>query len=254
MSNQYKISPDWENTLKSIAVRAGEIIMNYRDKDLAVERKADNSQVTMADKAADDYICAELRKLTPEIMIVSEEGTQHAGAETFWCVDPLDGTKGYIKGGDEFTVNIALVHNRLPVLGVIYIPVLAELYYAEVGRIAYSVKNGAQTKLCVRKPPPEGNTLILSHYHSSERRDELAAQFAAIEFLIASSSLKFCRIAEGIADIYPRFGNTMEWDTAAGHAILKAAGGRVMLLDEPEYELHYGKQTFLNPHFVAYGS
>ncbi len=297
MSNMQNINNNWEDSLKQIAVQAGEIIMSFDRNDLSIERKRDNSQVTIADKAADEYICAQLRKLSGDIPIISEEGEQQAGASTFWCVDPLDGTKGYINGGNEFTVNIALVHDGLPVIGVIYIPPTDALYYGQMNygqvaqdenmaNIAYRLIAGMKTKLQVRNPPAQGNRVILSHYHDATKQAELAKQFNAYEFLTASSSLKFCRIAEGIADIYPRFGNTMEWDTAAGHAILKAAGGRVMLMSDDDVgennvndcntninydnasdyislhnnmgnkynsELKYGKQGFLNPHFVAFG-
>jgi 3'(2'), 5'-bisphosphate nucleotidase len=249
----FKIPPYWETQLQQIARMAGDVIMSLRTSDLEIARKEDNSQVTKADIAANELICVQLKQLTADIEIVSEEGQQNPQQSSFWCVDPLDGTKGYIKGGSEFTVNIALVHDGLPILGVIYIPPSNELYYGEVDKYAYSIKDDKRTNLQVRKPPASGNTLILSHYHRNQRQEEICKQFNGTEVMIASSSLKFCRIAEGIADIYPRFGSTMEWDTAAGHAILKAAGGRVQLMSDFNSELAYGKPNFLNPHFVVFG-
>jgi 3'(2'), 5'-bisphosphate nucleotidase len=244
---------NYEAKLLEIAKQAGEIIMQMRNQDLAIERKSDNSQVTKADIAADLFICQQLADFAPNIHIVSEEGTQHPQNESFWCVDPLDGTKSYIRGDDDFTVNISLIMHGLPVVGVIYIPAMQQLYYGEVGGSAYSIKANIQQKLQVRAQPNDGATLILSRYHSAEKLTELKAQFNMKDYLIASSSLKFCRVAEGVADIYPRFGATMEWDTAAGHAILKAAGGKVVELDNLGSELRYGKPNFLNPNFVAYG-
>jgi 3'(2'), 5'-bisphosphate nucleotidase len=249
----YIIPQNWEAQLQQIARDAGEVIMSLRKYDLEIARKSDNSQVTKADIAANELICTQLKQLAPDIEIVSEEGQQNPQQSSFWCVDPLDGTKGYIKGGSEFTVNIALVHGGLPILGVIYIPPSDELYYGLVGSEAYSIKNGTRTNLQVRKPSADGNILILSHYHRNQKQEEICNQFNGTEVMIASSSLKFCRIAEGIADIYPRFGSTMEWDTASGHAILKAAGGRVQLMSDFNSELTYGKPNFLNPHFVAFG-
>jgi 3'(2'), 5'-bisphosphate nucleotidase len=248
------LPPNYNQKLEKIAVQAGEIIMQMREQDLNVQRKVDNSEVTKADIAADNFICEQLKALTPDIPIVSEEGKQVPQNGIFWCVDPLDGTKSYIRGDDDFTVNIALISEGLPVIGVIYIPVTGELYYGEVGGEAYSIKANQKTRLQVRRTPDVGATLILSYYHNPKKLESLKEQFNMNNYVVASSSLKFCRVAEGVADIYPRFGTTMEWDTAAGHAIVKAAGGRVVLLEDMATELQYGKADFINPHFVVFGA
>lgn len=244
--------PSWPHIVGEIAREAGALIMQVREGALQVEQKADDSPVTLADRLADAYICEQLAHLSRDIPIVSEEGAQVGGAECFWCVDPLDGTKGFIRGGDEFTVNIALIYQGLPVMGVIYIPPTDRLYVGVVGEQAIRYAHGQTTVLRVRTPAQGQVVGLLSHHHNAEKLATIKARFGITEVTTASSSLKFCRVAEGVADVYPRFGTTMEWDTAAGHAIVKAAGGRVTLL-EGEAELRYGKQGFINPHFVVWG-
>ncbi|MFC7334469.1 3'(2'),5'-bisphosphate nucleotidase CysQ [Rhodocista pekingensis] len=219
--------------------------------------KADGSPVTAADKAAEAAILPALRRLTPGIPVVSEEafaaGDIPAVAGSFWLVDPLDGTKEFLRGNGEFTVNIALVRDGAPVLGVVHAPVGGATYAAAgPGTAVRSLPGQPDTPLAVRPPPAEGLTVLHSRSHA-----DLAAlarcldRHAVREKLVLGSSLKFCRIAEGVADLYPRLGGTMEWDTAAGHAVLAAAGGRVETLDGKP--LAYGKTGFANPHFLARG-
>ena len=226
--------------------------MTYYRTDFVTRRKLDNSPVTLADTAANDYIVAELAKYFPDIPVVSEEGAHDRhGADTFFLVDPLDGTSGFVKGRGDFTVNIGLVEKFEAKLGVIYIPVSDEMYYAD-GKKAW--RNGEEIKC--RKMPHDGVLVLASKNHRDAETnhfiENLRVKYPNLQEVAASSSLKFCRIAEGKADIYPRYGRTMEWDTAAGQAILQSAGGSVVT---PEGEpFHYGKnQIFENGAFIARG-
>ncbi len=241
-----------------ITRRAGAAIMPFCGGDVAVERKADNSPVTAADHAANDVIVPALARLTPEIPVVSEESPAAERAPDisggrFWLVDPLDGTKEFIAGRDEFTVNIALLVGGKPVLGVVGIPAMGELFAAAgPGDVVHHGASGDVRQIAARTPPEDGLVVMISRSHAD--MDAIAELFAGMkikERMIAGSSLKFCRIAAGIADLYPRLGRTMEWDTAAGHAVLAAAGGSVRTLDGDE--LVYGKPGFENPHFFARG-
>lgn len=243
----------YADQLIHIARRAGEIIMEYYKQPLDVQHKDDASPVTAADLAANRYIVQELTTLTPHIPIISEENTATdneavLGNRLFWLVDPLDGTKSFIKRTGEFTVNIALIEEGKPVGGVVYVPVQDNCYATGVDGKAY--KNEHEM-IHVRTPPTEGLIVIASHSHRSPETDAYIATLKVASLLSASSSLKFCLVAEGKADVYPRFGRTMEWDTAAGHAVLLAAGGRVDQLDGTA--LSYGKSSLDNPHFIAKG-
>lgn len=243
--------------LQRIAVEAGKIIMRFYETDVAVEEKADSSPVTEADVAANQYIVGELEKLTPEIPIIAEENAENAQLDLektpyFWLVDPLDGTKSFIRREGEFTVNIGLIEGDKPVMGVIYIPVQQTLYYGAVGKGAWRQegKEAAQA-IEARTPPEDGVDVVMSLSHNTPETDAFVSDLKVRHAIAASSSLKFCAIAQGRADVYPRFGPTMEWDTAAGHAILNAAGGRVELPHGAP--LLYGKLHYRNPYFVGYG-
>lgn len=231
--------------------------MQYYAGTVDVTRKADNSPVTAADIAANRYIVEALAVLTPDIPVVAEENNEalnlsHLQAPLFWLVDPLDGTKGFIKKSGEFTVNIGLVKNGTPIAGVVYVPVTEELYYTgENGGAFKQEKGGAPFPIHSRVASDEGMVVVASFSHRSAETDDYIQTLKVKSFLAAASSLKFCLLAEGKADIYPRFGRTMEWDTAAGHAVLSAAGGCVENLDGSP--LHYGKPGFENPHFIAKG-
>lgn len=239
------------DALLPVAREAGRVIMSYYQKGTPTERKQDNSPVTEADRRADAFITAALKQLAPQIAIVSEEGHQPdiAGEEYFWLVDPLDGTRSFVRGSGYFTVNIGLIGpSRLPVMGIIYEPVEQVMYWG-YGMRAWRQKQGAEpVPIQVRRRKKE-RVAMVSHAHSSRKMDEFLAQQDITQRQNCASSIKFCRLAEGEVDLYPRFGPTMEWDTAAGHAILLAAGGRMVT---PEGTLfRYGKPRFENGDFLA---
>lgn len=242
--------------LLPIARAAGDAILQVYATDFEVRDKSDASPVTEADERAEAVILPALAKLTPDIPIVSEESVAAGNiprvAARFWLVDPLDGTKEFIKRNGEFTVNIALIDDGEPVLGVVLAPALSRLYAGATGHGAFVEENTNRRKIECRTEPPAGLTVVASRSHGDV---ETLARFLEGRNVAAQtnagSSLKFCLVAAGEADLYPRFGRTMEWDTAAGHAVLAAAGGRVTTLDGAE--LRYGKPDFENPHFVAQG-
>lgn len=239
------------------AVRAaGEAIMAIYRGDFTVRAKADKSPVTEADERAEALIEAALGDLLPGVPVVAEEAVAKGGSPAvgarFWLVDPLDGTREFVGRNGEFTVNVALVEDARPVLGVVLAPALGRLFGGVHGDGAFVEERGSRRTIGVRAVPAEGLTVLASRSH----RDDAALG----EFLMgrhvatvraAGSSLKFCLIAAGEADLYPRLGRTMEWDTAAGHAVLGAAGGRLTDLDGAP--LAYGKPGFANPPFVAWG-
>jgi 3'(2'), 5'-bisphosphate nucleotidase len=217
--------------------------------------KADNSPVTDADLAAHQIIVEALRQWTPNLPIVSEENREHpdiSQSPLYWLVDPLDGTKSFIRRSGEFTVNIALMEHHHPVFGVIYIPAQDVLYYGSEAYGAYCQLSGQMPKhIRARVQPEEGAAVVVSMSHITKETEAFLQTIMLESKVSASSSLKFCRVAEGVADIYPRFGPTSEWDTAAGHAIVEAAGGRMLTLDGQPFT--YGKPDFLNPGFVVWG-
>lgn len=241
------------------AVKAGESILKiYNDPnaDFEVERKADNSPLTKADRAAHLEIVEILEPL--QIPILSEEGRgipyeERCGWSQLWIVDPLDGTKEFIKRNGEFTVNIALVEAGVPVLGVIYVPVTGELYYGDRDEGAFKVVDSVTTKLPIESSREEC-IVVASRSHLSEETsafiDSLRLKHERVEMVSKGSSLKICLVAEGSADVYPRFAPTMEWDTAAGDAILRAAGG-VLTHTDSSQPLIYNKVDLLNPHFIT---
>ncbi|MCH2548098.1 MAG: 3'(2'),5'-bisphosphate nucleotidase CysQ, partial [Alphaproteobacteria bacterium] len=231
--------------LCNMAIAAGEKIMEfYRSGTHKTALKADNSPVTEADIAAHNIIVQELLRITPEIPIVSEENAQFpdiSNSPLYWLVDPLDGTKSFIRRSDEFTVNIALMENNEPLFGVIYVPAKSILYYGSEEYGAYrQLPNDAPRRIYARSQPEEGAAVVVSVSHITAETEAFLQTVQIQSRVAASSSLKFCRIAEGVADIYPRFGPTCEWDTAAGHALVKAAGGRVLGVDGSRFI--YGKQ------------
>jgi 3'(2'), 5'-bisphosphate nucleotidase len=239
----------------AIARAAGEVIMPFFRRDTLVRTKADHSPVTAADEAADALITNALRDLTPEIPVVSEESAAQFGgrapASTFWLVDPLDGTREFIAGRDEFTVNIALVEQGSPILGVVLLPARGELYAGARGAGAALHTAAGRRALHCRPLPAAGATVAVSRSHGDRDADlALLGGVRVAGFVAAGSALKFGLIAAGDADLYPRSGRTMEWDTAAGQAVVEAAGGAVFAGDVP---LVYGKQGFINPAFLASG-
>lgn len=250
-----QILKDLLSPVRAVAETAGKATLTYYGG-AEVRTKSDGSPVTLADEASEAVILPALRALTPDIPVISEEEASKGLAtsvvgDRFWLVDPLDGTKEFISGNGEFTVNIALIAAGVPVLGVVVVPVLGETYCGVAGRATLSDAEGERA-IAVRVPPAEGITVVGSRSHGDPAAMEafLAGRRVA-DFRAAGSSLKLCLVARGVADIYPRLGPTMEWDIAAGHAVLRAAGGRVETMDGAE--LRYGKLDHRNPHFVACG-
>ena len=246
------------DTAERAAFAAGEAILEIYASDFAVERKSDASPVTLADGTAEAIILKHLAEATPDIPVIAEEQAEALGLPDriparFWLVDPLDGTKEFIRRNGEFTVNIALVEHGGPVLGVIGIPVKGVVYGAAgPGTARVTEGGGRRRRIRARACPDAGATVAYSRSHADTPRLEAwLAGYAVAERIVAGSALKFCLVAEGSADLYPRFGPTMEWDTAAGQALVEAAGGSVATLDGRPFR--YGKLGFRNPGFVARG-
>lgn len=243
-------------TAKDAALAAGkEILKIYESGDFSIEAKADDSPLTLADKAAHHKIVSFLDKTG--IPILSEEGRdipyeERSKWEYFWMVDPLDGTKEFIKKNGEFTVNIALIHKGESVLGVVCTPVLNELFWAVKGSGSYVKRNGQISKLSTSKKSLKEHRLrvVASRSHMSKETEEYLEKLTEPEIVSKGSSLKFLLIASGQADLYPRFGPTMEWDTAAAHVIVMEAGGSVTLTDH-KTSLLYNKENLLNPYFIV---
>ena len=244
-----------------IAVRAGEAILAIRAEPSRPDTKAGGSPVTAADLKSDEIIRACLARNLPDLPVVTEESCAGAPthAEAFILVDPLDGTKEFIEGTPEFTVNIALVEYGTPVAGAVYAPALQQLYLG--GSNAYKLETRADGgtlsfskmhSIAVRSIPPEECRAVVSRSHLDAATKRWIERHAISDLKPSGSSLKFCIIAEGEADVYPRLGPTMEWDTAAGHAVLLAAGGAVIDLDGRP--MHYGKPDYRNGNFVAWGT
>jgi len=245
-----------------IAVRAGAVIMKVREQVCRPDYKADGSPVTTADLAADELIRGCLARNLPELPVVTEEsctGAPAIHADRFVLVDPLDGTKEFIQGRSEFTVNIALIEHGTPVAGAVYAPALHQLYVG--GRNAYKLDtrttNGELSfrhmhVITVRQVPPEGCRAVVSRSHLDPATKQWVERHGISDLARSGSSLKFCVIAEGEADVYPRLAPTMEWDTAAGHAVLLAAGGAVVGLDG--CAMRYGKPDYKNGDFIAWGT
>ena len=247
--------------LLTTARQAGEAILEVYGTDFEVERKSDRSPLTEADLRAHRVITERLRECYTDIPILSEEGTEQTPYELrrswdrFWLVDPLDGTKEFVKRNGQFTVNIALIEDSQPVLGIIYAPVLDHLYHGVVGCGAWKTAAGKEAPLPLRNGNQHDGIVIAgSLSHPTPEMDAFIAEqrraHGKVEFMAMGSSLKICLVAEGTADVYPRFGPTMEWDTAAGHAIANAAGRKVMRYNSDE-ELLYNKPDLHNDWFIV---
>ncbi|MCF1504338.1 3'(2'),5'-bisphosphate nucleotidase CysQ [Afifella sp. H1R] len=254
------------DTLMTIAIAAGEAILEIHDGDLAVEKKADSSPVSAADRASEKLITERLRHDFPDIPIVAEEACSEFGppecGSRFFLVDPLDGTKEFLSGSGEFTVNIALVEDARAVAGVVYAPVLGKFFCGlkqEAWRGEVERPSGIVTDLqtIAIRPVPETPIAVASRSHMSPETAAFLNRFEAAETRSIGSSLKFCLLAAGEADFYPRLGPTMQWDTAAGQAVLEAAGGQVLNLDGTPFlygrEHEGGPRPFQNPYFLAIG-
>ncbi|MGB1900110.1 MAG: 3'(2'),5'-bisphosphate nucleotidase CysQ [Candidatus Puniceispirillaceae bacterium] len=235
---------------------AGRVIMEIYQSDLSAETKADGSPVTKADRAAEAILLAEIATLAPSIQIISEENAAShslSASKEFFLVDPLDGTKEFIKacGDGAFTVNIGLIKNAEPVMGIVFAPALDRLFFGSLGNGAFEISGGICRQICVRMPPAEGPVAVASASHRDAQTNQWLEKRGVTNSIAIGSSLKFCLIAAGEADLYPRYGPTMEWDTAAGDAVLRAAGGRVMAEDGKPFP--YGKAGYRNEPFFAAG-
>lgn len=239
----------------SIAKEAGDAIMKIYKKDFKIEYKDDKSPLTEADTKSNEIICKALVELYPNIPILSEENKEvlyeeRKAWEYYWCIDPIDGTKEFIKKNDEFTVNIALIHKDIPVLGVVYAPAIDEMYKAKKDKGAF--KNNQKLPLYKNTSPEQKLFVVASKSHLSGETQAFidALETENIEQISKGSSLKLCMVAEGIADIYPRLAPTMEWDTAAADAIVRESG-KMTYSRENERPVVYNKENLLNPWFVV---
>ncbi|MFC6636110.1 3'(2'),5'-bisphosphate nucleotidase CysQ [Sulfitobacter sp. JBTF-M27] len=249
------------SVMRRLSLEAGDKIMEiYGQDDFDVKTKSDDSPVTAADEAADAIISSGLRAAFPDVMLVTEEqsATHDASGDTFLIVDPLDGTKEFIHRRGDFTVNIALVEGGVPTRGVVYAPAKSRMFFTQADGQSVE-ETGDLTKdavgtvrpISVSKADNSGLMVVASKSHRDQATDDYIAQYAVRDMTSAGSSLKFCLVATGEADIYPRLGRTMEWDTAAGHAVLRGAGGDVVRFDD-HTPLAYGKPDFANPFFIAF--
>lgn len=240
--------------LIKIVKLAGDAIMKIYQKDFEIEYKKDNSPLTIADKASNEIICENLIKLYPSIPIISEENKQisydiRKNWKQYWCIDPLDGTKEFIKKNDEFTVNLALIEDGEPVIGIVYAPALMEMYYAKKGYGAF--KDEKKLPLFTNTAA-DFLTIVASRSHISPQTTEFIESLKAknIKQISKGSSLKLCMVAQGLADIYPRLAPTMEWDTAAADAIVRQSG-KMTYEFEKNTPLRYNKENLLNPWFIV---
>jgi len=243
---------------REIAQNAGRRILDVYERDFAVDEKKDGSPLTEADRLSNEAIMEGLHALTPNLPVLSEEAAAAAYVERknwsrFWLVDPLDGTKEFVNRNGEFTVNIALIDGHRPVLGVVYVPALGLSYYACMGRGAYRQKTDAPAReLKVRPYAGTKPMIVASRSHAGDALKEFLSRVGDHELVSMGSSLKLCLVAEGTADVYPRLGPTMEWDTAAAQCIVEVAGGRVV--DCANAPLRYNKENLLNPWFLVCGA
>jgi 3'(2'), 5'-bisphosphate nucleotidase len=260
-----KLSEELELAIRAALKAGGAIMKIYNDEDFEVEFKGDNSPLTKADKTAHEIIKSYLSNSS--LPLLSEEGSEIPYAERknwkrFWMVDPIDGTKEFIKRNGEFTVNIALIENQKPILGVVYAPALKDLYFAEEEVGSFKMEditsiedtyNSERIDL-TKSVYPETYTLVVSKSHMNKETqefvDEKEKKFGTISTASFGSSLKICKVAEGSAHCYPRFGPTMEWDTAAAHAVAHFSGTKVNQ-DEGDTEVQYNKENLLNPYFIV---
>jgi 3'(2'), 5'-bisphosphate nucleotidase len=252
------MSGDLLAAFSRIAETAGREILRHYHAGTTVRLKDDRTPVTEADEAAEAIILPALAGVLPGVVCVAEEASAQGGlpsiarGDRFILIDPLDGTREFLAGNGEFTVNIALIEGGRPTHGVVHLPALGTTYAGGPAGASLSIAGDAPRAIVARAKPDDGVIVLASRSHNlGDALDQYLENHVVAERIAAGSSLKFCRIAEGLADLYPRFGRTMEWDTAAGHAVLAAAGGNVMTLDEEP--LIYGKPGFENPNFIARG-
>jgi 3'(2'), 5'-bisphosphate nucleotidase len=249
-----RLAPRLESLVR-IAQAAGVVVMRHYEEGATARIKADRSPVTDADEEAEKLILAELAAAFPGVPVVAEEeaaaGRIVDAGQHFFLVDPVDGTKEFIRRGGEFTVNIGEVKDGFPVAGVVFAPAIGRLFVGAMGEGAFELSAGILKKIAARTPEGDGLVAVSSKSHPDAQTDALLKTLNVKGHVNAGSSLKFCLVAAGEADIYPRAGQTMEWDTAAGHAVLAAAGGSVT--DWDGNPLRYGKPGFHNTAFIARG-
>jgi 3'(2'), 5'-bisphosphate nucleotidase len=252
------VQPQWMAEVVRLAQRAGDEILSVYSEQFEVTHKSDQSPLTLADLRSHEIIVHGLRALTPGVPVLSEEASdipyeQRRQWTRYWLVDPLDGTKEFVSRNGEFTVNIALIENHVPTLGVVHVPVTSTTYTGAAGIGAFrKVDAEAAQPVSVRTPAASPLRIVGSRSHRGDSLDQYLPRLAPYELIAVGSSLKFCLVAEGNADFYPRFGPTSEWDTAAAQAIVEAAGGAVVKTDGER--LRYNtKAELLNPHFLVYG-
>ncbi len=243
--------------LVEIARRAGDAILEIYAQDFSVVKKADSSPLTQADLASHRLICDALARLDPETPVLSEESTEIPFSERsqwqeYWLVDPLDGTKEFVNRNGEFTVNIALILDHVPVMGVVHVPVTGQTYFGAMALGAFRRDGeGDALKISCREPVAEPIVVVCSRSHANPHLAQRLKTIGPYELISMGSSLKFCLVAEGKADFYPRLGPTSEWDTAAAQAVVEAAGGRVTSLDGQPL-LYNTREGLLNPHFLVF--
>lgn len=242
-----------------ISINAGKAILNIYNnstEDFGITLKSDNSPLTLADKASNDVICKSLNNLDSSIPILSEEGKQIDYSDRkkwskFWLIDPLDGTKEFIKRNGEFTVNIALIENQKPIMGIVHAPILNTTWYGLENMGSYKFSENQEETIKVKIPEENIVKVVSSRSHSNNPKlENYLKQFKDYKLIKMGSSIKICLVADGSAHLYPRFGPTMEWDTAAAHAVVKYAGGNILDLNTDK-ELVYNKTNLLNPEFLV---
>lgn len=250
--------PDLLHAACDIARDAGRAILDVYEREFSVVHKEDRSPLTEADRAAHEIICARLEALTPDVPVLSEESAKvdyekRAGWKRFWLVDPLDGTKEFINRNGEFTVNIALIEGHRPVLGVVYVPVTGLTYFAAAGHGAFRQKGECEVEAVhARRYQGDKPMIVASRSHAGPETEAFLKNVGEHDVVSMGSALKLCLVAQGTADVYPRLGPTMEWDTAAAQCVVEAAGGRVT--DLRRQPLTYNKTSLLNPFFMVTGA
>ena len=245
------------NPACDIAREAGRRILDVYESGFEVEEKKNHSPLTKADRAAHEIICERLELLTPGVPVLSEESDEvnygkRAGWKQFWLVDPLDGTKEFINRNGEFTVNIALIEGNRPVLGVVYVPVTGLTYFASADAGAFKQKGECEIQAIHTRRFESGKPIVVaSRSHAGPETEAFLKNLGEHDVVSMGSAIKLCLVAEGTADVYPRLGPTMEWDTAAAQCVVEAAGGRVTDLNRQP--LTYNKSSLLNPSFMVSG-
>ncbi|WP_420554963.1 3'(2'),5'-bisphosphate nucleotidase CysQ [Neptuniibacter marinus] len=250
----------YSKPINELSRKAGQAVMDIYDKDFAIYDKSDSSPLTEADLAAHTLLVKGLNALTPNTPVLSEESNEEEKQDrfswtTYWLIDPLDGTKEFIKKNGEFTINVALIENGEPVFGVVYAPAIDVLYWGAKGEGAFKQEGDQQpTAISVAKVPTvnTGWKVVGSRSHQSEEFKQFMEKLPEADIIAMGSSLKLCLVAEGKADLYPRLGLTSEWDTAAAHAVVLAAGGQVLSAEDMKPLIYNSrKDTLLNPHFIV---